>query len=271
MDNTQNFKTQTEQFADIKILRYQVPGFDKLPLRQKELLYYLYEAALSGRDMIYDQNFKHNIFIRRTLENIYKTYPGDRGCDNWNKFMVYLKRVWFSNGIHHHNSMDKFLPDFSKAYFNILVQDSDFSGFPGDCKNRHDLIGKIKPLVFDKNIASKRLVQDEGVDMIEASANNFYENISQKQVEKFYSSISGASDNKAVSHGLNSKLVVEAGEVTEKVWKLDGMYHSAIKKIIGWLEKATPATENQSQKAALQKLIEYYSRPSVLLPQRLAE
>jgi len=258
MDNTNQFKIQTEQFSDIRILRYQVPKFDELKLKQKELLYYLYEAALSGRDIIYDQNFKHNLLIRRTLENIYKTYSGDRKSDEWNQFVVYLKRVWFSNGIHHHYSMDKLMPGFSETYFKGLVVGSDFAGFSANNGDINNFIDTVVPLILDENIAAKRVVQDEGVDMIEASANNFYEGVSQKQVEGFYNNITDVSDNRQVSHGLNSKLVGQDGAITEKTWKLGGMYHSAISKIISWLEKAVEVAENKTQQAALQKLVEYY-------------
>jgi len=258
MDNTNQFKIQTEQFSDIRILRYQVPKFDELKLKQKELLYYLYEAALSGRDIIYDQNFKHNLLIRRTLENIYKTYSGDRKSDEWNQFVVYLKRVWFSNGIHHHYSMDKLMPGFSETYFKGLVVGSDFAGFSANNGDINNFIDTVVPLILDENIAAKRVVQDEGVDMIEASANNFYEGVSQKQVEGFYNNITDVSDNRQVSHGLNSKLVGQDGAITEKTWKLGGMYHGAISKIISWLEKAVEVAENKTQQAALQKLVEYY-------------
>ncbi len=258
MTKTKTFKIQTEQFSDIRILKYRVPKFDELKLKQKELLYYLYEAALSGRDIIYDQNYKHNLFIRRTLENIYKTYPGDRGCGEWKQFVVFLKRVWFSNGIHHHYSMDKLMPGFSETYFKGLIADSDHSGFSVKNSDIDNFIDTVVPLIFDKNVAAKRVVQDEGVDMIEASANNFYEDVSQEQVEKFYNNISDASEGRPVSYGLNSKLVSQNGVITEKTWKLGGMYHDAIGKIIFWLEKAVEVAENQTQQAALQKLVEYY-------------
>jgi dipeptidyl-peptidase-3 len=247
--NNPPFKIQTEQFADIRILRYQVPGFDELPLKQKELLYYLYEAALAGRDIIYDQNFKHNLFIRRTLERIYKNYTGDRESNDWDKFVVYLKKVWFSNGIHHHYSMDKFMPECSELYFNQLAKDSGLNV---------DIIDKIIPLIFDPKIASKRLVQDEGIDMIKASANNFYENVTQEEVEAFYAKMIDPKDQEPVSYGLNSKVVAENGQVREKVWKLGGLYHQAIEQIIYWLEKAVKVTENKTQQAALDKLVEFY-------------
>ena len=249
-NNTEEtFKIQTEQFADIRILRYQVSGFEELPLKQKELLYYLYEAALAGRDIIYDQNFKHNLFIRHLLEKVYKGYAGDRKCEEWKQFVTYIKKVWFSNGIHHHYSMDKFLPECSEEYFKLLLEET---GIPDET------FSKISPLIFDANIASKRLVQDEGIDMVKASANNFYENVTQDEVEQFYSKLSDPDEKEPVSYGLNSKVISENGQVTEKVWKLDGMYHDAIKKIIYWLEKAVLVAENLSQQAALQKLVEFY-------------
>ncbi len=257
-NKTENFKIQTEQFADIQILRYQVPGFDELTLKQKELLYYLYEAALSGRDIIYDQNYKHNIIIRRTLENIYKTCKGDRECDEWGQFIIYLKKVWSSNGIHHHYSMDKFFPNISEDYFKGLILESDWPGFTGTMHSLADLKDKIVPLIFDKDIASKRLVQDDGVDMIESSANNFYENVSQDEVEQFYNKMNDPADTEPVSFGLNSKVIGEDGLLTEKTWKLGGMYHEAIRRIIFWLEKAVVVSENQNQKLALHKLVEFY-------------
>ncbi len=257
-NKTENFKIQTEQFADIRILRYRVPGFDELALKQKELLYYLYEAALSGRDMIYDQNFKHNLFIRRMLENVYQTYKGDRECDDWNHFIIYLKKVWFSNGIHHQYSMDKFFPNISEDYFKSLILESDWPGFTGTMNSLADLKDKIVPLIFDKNIASKRLVQDDGVDMIESSSNNFYENVSQDEVEQFYNKMYDPADTEPVSFGLNSKVIGEDGLLTEKTWKLGGMYHEAIRRIIFWLERAVVVSENQNQKLALQKLVEFY-------------
>jgi dipeptidyl-peptidase-3 len=248
-NNNSPFKIQTEQFADIRILRYQVPGFEELPLKQKELLYYLYEAALAGRDIIYDQNFKHNLFIRRTLEKIFKSYSGKRESKEWKQFETYLKKVWFSNGIHHHYSMDKFLPECPELYFRQLAKDTGLA---------YDIIDKITPLIFDPKIASKRLVQDEGVDMIKASANNFYENVSQAEAEEFYTKMIDPKDTEPLSYGLNSKLVAENGKLSEKVWKRNGMYHEAIEQVIHWLEKAVKVAENKTQHAALGKLVEFY-------------
>ena len=259
--NTKNetpFKVQTEQFADIKILRFRVPGFEDLLTSQKILLYYLYEAALAGRDILWDQNFRYNLLIRRSLENIYKTYKGERTGQNWETFVVYLKRVWFSNGIHHHYSMDKFVPEIPSDYFSDLIKNSDFAGFPGNFDETDSFTETLIPLIFDEKIASKRVVQDAGTDLIEASANNFYENISQQEAEDFYQKLTDPDNSRPVSYGLNSKLVKENGVITEKVWKVGGMYAEAIEKIVFWLEKAIIVAENPIQKATLSKLVDFY-------------
>ena len=166
-----NFKYQTEQFADIRILRYQVKDFEQLPIERKEQLYYLYKAALYGRDIIYDQNYKHNIKIRKTIENILKTYSGDKSTDEFKKFVVYCKRFWFSNGIHHHYSMDKFVPEISEAYFKELMEESDAKLFPmKEGESLNDFQSFIIPIIFDKKLDAKRVVLDHGVDLVKASA-----------------------------------------------------------------------------------------------------
>ncbi|MFP4469361.1 MAG: dipeptidyl-peptidase 3 family protein [Bacteroidales bacterium] len=252
------FRVLTEQFADIRILRYQVPGFDDLPAEHKKLLYYLYEAALSGRDIIYDQNYKYNLLIRRTLENIVKTFRGDRKTPKWEAFMTYVKRVWFSNGIHHHYSMDKFIPETDYEYFRMIAHNSDISGFPVGEGNLEALLAKLEPLMFDPETDAKRVVQDEDKDMVEASANNFYENVTQKEVEEFYNKLSDPSDPRPVSWGLNSKLVKENGRIQEKVWKWNGMYSQAIEKVMFWLEEALTVATTDAQRQALEKLLEFY-------------
>jgi dipeptidyl-peptidase-3 len=254
-----NFKYQTEQFADIRILRYQVKDFEQLPIERKEQLYYLYKAALYGRDIIYDQNYKHNIKIRKTIENILKTYSGDKSTDAFNKFVVYCKRFWFSNGIHHHYSMDKFVPEISEAYFRELIENSDASLFPiQEGKSLTDFQSFIIPIIFDKDLDSKRVVLDHGVDLVKASANNFYENISQQEAEDFYKKMSSQGGKQAPSYGLNSKLVKEDGQIKELVWKVDGMYSDAIKKMLFWLRKAALVAENELQGEALNRLITFY-------------
>jgi dipeptidyl-peptidase-3 len=253
------FKVLTEQFADIRILRYRVPGFENLPPQSRELLYYLHEAALWGRDIIYDQNYKHNLLIRHTLENIYQTYSGDRTAASWQHFVVYLKRVWFSNGIHHHYSMDKFFPELSEEDFRELMRHSDTSGFAAEDGKMEDFINKIVGLIYDPDKDAKRLVQDEGMDMVAASANNFYENVTQQEAEDFYNAMNQANDPEPPQYGLNSKLIKKDGELQELVWKKDGMYGNAISKIIFYLRKAIAVADNEMQKAALEKLIEFYT------------
>ncbi len=254
-----NFKYQTEQFADIRILRYQVKDFEQLPIERKEQLYYLYKAALYGRDIIYDQNYKHNIKIRKTIENILKTYSGDKSTDEFKKFVVYCKRFWFSNGIHHHYSMDKFVPEISEVYFKELMEESDAKLFPmKEGESLNDFQDFIIPIIFDKKLDAKRVVLDHGVDLVKASANNFYENISQQEAEDFYKKMSAKGVKKAPSYGLNSKLVKEDGQIKELVWKVDGMYSDAIKKMLFWLRKAAVVAENDLQGAALNHLITFY-------------
>jgi len=253
------FKYLTEQFADLKILRYQVAGFDNLAPRQKELVYYLYQAALSGREITWDQNYRHNLCIRRTLENIYLTYRGDRNSEEFNKFEVYLKRVWFSSGIHHHYSTNKFLPEYSKEYFAHLVANSDQGGFPvAGGETVEQLAARLTPVMFDPAVDAKKVNLDPDADLVKGSANNFYEGVTQKETEAYYAKIIDPDDPRPVSHGLNSKLVKENGRLKEKVWKLGGMYTGAIEKIVYWLEKAAAVAENEKQKVALEKLIEYY-------------
>ncbi|RUA30762.1 MAG: dihydrofolate reductase, partial [Bacteroidetes bacterium] len=253
------FKYQTEQFADIRILRYQVKDFEALPIERKEQLYYLYKAALYGRDIIYDQNYKHNIRIRKTLENIVKTYAGNRDTEDFAKFMVYLKRVWFSNGIHHHYSMDKFFPEISEDYFQYLMEESDKESFPLlDDQDLKDFKSFITNIIFNKELDNKRVVLDHGVDLVQASANNFYENVTQDEAEAFYQNLSKKEEKHAPSYGLNSKLVKEHGVLKELVWKEGGMYSSAIKKMLFWLRKAVEVAENETQREALEKLILFY-------------
>ncbi|MHB8929696.1 MAG: dipeptidyl-peptidase 3 family protein [Melioribacteraceae bacterium] len=254
-----NFKYSTEQFADLRIQRYQVPGFDELTLKQKQLAYYLYQAALSGRDMIYDQNYKHNLYVRRTLEAIIKTYTGDRSTPDFGKFMTYTKRVWFSNGIHHHYSNKKFVPDFSKEYFKQLVAGSDEYELPLQ-NNEHadDLVEKIIPIMFDPKIDAMKVNQDPKFDLVKSSAVNFYDDVTQKEVEAFYKKIVNPNDPEPISYGLNSKLVRLKGEILERHYKANSIYAGAIVKIVEWLQKAVTVAENDQQKKALELLIEYY-------------
>jgi dipeptidyl-peptidase-3 len=253
------FKVIADQFADLRVLRYQVPGFDDLTLQQKKLVYYLYEAALSGREIIYDQNYKHNLLVRRTIESVVKTYTGEQNTEDFEKFMVYAKRVWFSNGIHHHYSSIKFVPEISREYFAELVNNSDVEELATNgLSSPDDLIARLTPIIFDPNLDAKRVNQDSNVDMVVKSANNYYEGVTQAEAEAFYDALTAKDDPTPVSYGLNSKLLDENGKVTEKVWKVGGMYSDAIEKIVFWLEKASEVAENDKQKAALDLLIDYY-------------
>lgn len=255
----QEFRWQIDQFADLRILRYQVPGFENLPIAQKELIYYLGQAALCGRDIITGQNYKHNLTIRKTLDAIILGYQGDRSDPQWEEFMVYTKRVWFSNGIHHHYSTDKFVPEFTPEYFAGLVKDSEGAPFPlEEGQSLDDLISFLEPIIFDPSVDAKKVSQDPTKDLVTNSAVNFYEGVTQEEVEDYYQSIMDESDPSPVSYGLNSKVVKKDGEVTEKVYSIDGMYGPAIEKIVFWLEKAAGAAENDQQRMVIEKLIEYY-------------
>jgi len=257
---SEGFQWQTEQFADLRILRYQIPGFDGLTLRQKELLYCLYQAALSGRDIIWDQNYRHNLRIRKTLENIIKTYSGPREGEEWTHFLVYTKRIWFSNGIHHHYSTSKFTPEFSQDYFVHLVDNSDTTAFPLlEDESVADLLEQLKPIIFDPAIDPKKINLDPDADQILDSATNFYaEDLTQAEAESFYGDQIDKDAARPISYGLNSKLVKEDGEIREQVWKKSGMYGEAIVQIVHWLGKAADLAENDKQRAALEKLIEFY-------------
>ncbi|MFC6999517.1 dipeptidyl-peptidase 3 family protein [Rufibacter roseus] len=255
----ENFKYVTEQFADLRILRYRVPGFEELPAKQKELLYYLYEAALSGRDIIYDQNYKHNLRIRRTLDAIVQNKKDRSTSPDWEKLIEYTKRVWFSNGIHHHYSSTKFLPEFSKDFLAQSIRKvpaDQLPLLPGESVDK--FIATITPIMFDPTIAPKQTNKESGVDVIKTSAVNFYEDVTQKEVEAFYSKKTDPDKERPVSHGLNSKVVKENGQVVEKVWKVGGIYGSAIERIVFWLEKAITVAENEQQRLALQRLVDYY-------------
>ncbi len=250
------------EFADLQLLQYKIEGFDELTLDQKKLAYYLYEAALCGRDMIYDQKDKNGLLIRKTLENIYTTYSGDKTTLDWYNFKEYCGRFWFSNGNHHHYSNDKFIPKCSEEYFTELMAKSDPNGFNmGGFNSVSSLLTYLKPSIFDINFEPKLVDLTKGIDNIKASSVNFYEGVTQKEVEDFYSKFSTSGN--APSWGLNSKTVKEDGKVTEKIWKVGGMYSASIEKIVMWLSKAVTVAENPKQKDALEKLIKYYKTGSV--------
>lgn len=255
-----DFRYLLEQFADLKIMRYQIPGWDDLTLNQKKFIYYLGEAAKSGRDITFDQNYKYNLAIRKTLEEILKNYDGDRTKPEWQEFQTYLKRVWFSNGIHHHYSTDKFLPGFSKEYFVELINNSPGSVFPyEEGEDLESFTNKIIPAMFDPGVDAKKIVTDTDLDIVAASATNFYEDgITEEEAVAFYDGMKDPSDATPISYGLNSKLSRKDGKIVEEVYKIDGLYGPAIARIVYWLEKAREVADNGKQKEALDKLIEYY-------------
>jgi dipeptidyl-peptidase-3 len=248
-------KVLLDTFADLQVLQYELPGWDKLDLRQKTFIYYLSEATLAGRDIIYDQHCKHNLAVRKTLEAIFATYKGDKSSADWKAFEVYAKRIWFSNGIHHHYNEGKIIPAFSKEYLATLVQGSDAKALPMPAA---EVLSALTPVMFDPTVLAKRTNKEEGQDVVQTSAVNFYEGVTATEVDKFYKDMIQKAGKNAPMFGLNSKLVKENGVLKEIVWKSGGMYGPAIDKIIENLEKAIPFAENEQQKKALGLLVEYY-------------
>ena len=244
------FEWIVEDFADLRVLRYQIPGWENLSLKQQEYVYYLTQAGYEGRDIIWDQNYRHNLVIRKALENIVTNYAGDKSSTDWSNFMDYTKRVWFSNGIHHHYANYKFAPEFTQDYFNSLLTDT-----------KTELSDEIVQVIFDASIDAKKVSLDSKTDLVLSSAINFYDpDITQAEAEAYYASIIDPSATEPISYGLNTKLVKdENGVLSEVVWKKDGLYGAAITKTIYWLEKAMSVTENQAQADALKLLIDYYT------------
>ena len=259
--SSDTFNYTVDKFADLEILRYQVPGFEALSLQKKQLLYHLGEAGLMGRDILFDQNGKYNLAIRRTLEAVYSHYKGNRDTDAFKQLEVYLKRVWFSNGIHHHYAVDKFIPGFDLAYFTEVVKSINTAQLPLEAGQSIDeLIAYLSPVLFDPTYMAKRTKQSGDDDLILASANNYYAGgITQPEVEAFYAAMKDPKDPTPISYGLNSRLVKLAdGSIVEKVWKVGGLYTEAIEKVVEELQLALPFTENNAQKAVIEKLIAYY-------------
>lgn len=252
------FNVECDRFADLEVLRYDIPGFNELTPQQKELAYYLYEAANAGRDIIYDQKYRHNLAIRKTLEGILTSFSGDKSSAEFKQFETYAKRVFFSNGIHHHYSNIKFVPECSSEFFASLLKASDATQLPLEGKSIDEFSAFITPIIFDPKLDAKGVDLSTGIDNVVASANNFYEGVTQAEVEAYYASRINPNDAQPISWGLNSKMVKENGQVTEKVWKVGGMYSAAIEKIVFWLEKAITVAENDKQKKALELLVEYY-------------
>lgn len=257
----EKFSYIVDQFADLQILRYQVPGFENLSLRQKQLLYHLSEAALMGRDILFDQNGRYNLVIRRTLEAVYQYGTVDKSSADYQAFEVYLKRVWFANGIHHHYGEDKFIPGFSEAFFDAAVRSVDVSLLPLKAGETVDtLLARLKPVIFDPTVMPKRTVQSGDTDWIQASANNYYgEDVTQAEVEDFYGKMKAEGDSRCpLSYGLNSRLEKENGQLVERVWKVGGLYSEAIERIVAELEKAAAFAENEKQRQIIATLIDYY-------------
>lgn len=254
-----SFSYTVEQFADLQILRYRVPGFEQLSLRQKQLIYYLSQAALEGRDILFDQNGKYNLQIRRLLEAVYTHFEGDRTSEPFRALEVYLKRVWFSNGIHHHYACDKFVPGFTAAYLEEVVQSLPAEVLPlEEGETCRAMCDKLFPVIFDPVVMPKRVNQADGEDLVQTSAANYYEGVTQQEAEAFYAAQKKADDPEPVMYGMNSRLVKKDGRIYEQVWKVGGMYSAAIEKIIVWLEKAETVAENDAQREVIRLLIEFY-------------
>lgn len=264
MTDTSKFEYISEQFADLRILRYDVPGFDQLSLQQKELLYYLSEAALCGRDIAFDQNYKYNLTIRKTIDAITENFNGDVNSSDYKNFMVYAKRVWFSRGIHHHYGSEKFFPECSQDFFSKLISSTDSKFLPLKAgETIKDFSTRILSIVYDPKIAPKKVSLDASKDMITSSSVNFYEGVNQQEATAFYEKQVDKTSKTPVMVGLNSKLVKENGVIKEKIWKVGGMYTQAIEKIVYWLEKAITVAENGAQKLALEKLVTFYKTGSL--------
>jgi dipeptidyl-peptidase III len=254
-----DFKYFVDQFEDMRVLRYRVPDFELITLKRKKLIFYLGQAAISGRDILWDQNFRYNLQIRKTIEAILQHYTGDRNTDEFSSFIVYAKRVFFANGIHHHYSNDKMKPIFGKDYFLKLLKGTDPEKLPlYDGQSPEQLFHELTPVIFDEHLFSRKIERKEGVDIILESAINMYENVNQAEVEKFYAGKTDPKDGRPVSIGLNSKLILKDGKIVEEVYRSGGLYGSVIDQIIFWLEKAKSVAESEMQSKELQLLIDFY-------------
>jgi dipeptidyl-peptidase-3 len=253
------FQYETERFADLRILRYRIPGFEQLDLRTKTLLYYLANLGLAGRDIMWDQNYRYNLKIRQLLEGIIRHYPGDRDAEPFQGLLLYTKQMWFANGIHHHYANDKFEPTFNFEDLQALANATiDQTGFPLSKSELEVRLQELKAPIFDPAFDAKKVNKADGVDKIAESAVNFYRNLSEQEVVDYYAKIIDTDDKTPISYGLNSQLVKEDGEIKEKVWKVDGMYGEAIEQMVYWLEKAITVAENDQQRKAFELLIKYY-------------
>ena len=255
----QDFNYNVDRFADIEVLRYQVPGFDELSLNQKKMIYYLTEAAQQGRDILTDQNGKYNLQIRQLVEAVYTNFKGDRSSADFKGLELYLKQIWFGNGIHHHYSQDKFVPQFSQAFFDAQVKALPKDKLPL-CKGQtlDQMLSVLDRVIFDPAYMAKRVNQADGEDLIVTSANNLYEGVTQAEVEAYFDGLKDPNDATPISYGLNTKVVKENGKVVEKPYKVGGLYSRAIVNIVYWLQKAAEVAENDAQRAYIEKLIEFY-------------
>ena len=241
------FNYKVEEFADVKILKYKIEGWDRLTENQQKLCYYLTQAGLAGRDITYDQNNKYNLRIRRALENIYTNYEGDKSAEDWISLETYLKRIWFSNGIHHHYGYKKFVPGFSKDYLSSVAEATGT-----------EISEELYNVIYDTSLEAKKVNKSAGADLVAESANNFYEGVGMEEAKAHYDAMVYPDPERPTSLGLNSKLIKENGELVDKVWKVDGMYGAAIERIIYWLERAMTVAENETQKKGFELLIDYY-------------
>lgn len=252
------FEFKADRFADIQVLRYRVPGFDELSLQQKKLAYYLYEAGLSGRDIYWDQKYRHNLAIRKTLEAVLQSYKGERSGADWDNFVSYAKQVFFANGIHHHYASTKILPSFPREYLGTLLAKSDPKQLPLGGKSPADLAQTLTPILFDPALDGKTVNLEAGIDNVKGSAANFYQGVGAEEVATFYAQKAKETGNTRLSYGLNTQLVKVDGKLVERPWKVGGMYSPAIEKIVGWLEKAVTVAENDLQRKSLELLVRFY-------------
>lgn len=273
MAQNSDFNYVVDRFADIQILRYQVPGFENLSLNQKKYVYYLHEAALQGRDILTDQNCKYNLSVRQVLEQIYVNFNGDRNSEDFKGLETYLKQVWFANGIHHHYGMDKFEPKFSINFFvdeynklpldKLPIYSCDRCTEEGKCDKAVRLRKTLEKVIFDPTFMAKKVNQADGEDLIVTSATNLYDGVTQQEVEDYFNAIKDPNDATPISYGLNTKVVKEDGKVVEKPYKVGGLYSEAIVNIIYWLQKAAKVTENSAQRDYIAKLIDFYTTGSL--------
>lgn len=258
-NQNEQFTYSDERFADLQMLRYRLKGFEDLSLPQQLYIYCLSKATLMGRDITFDQQGKYNLAIRKTLEAIYKHYEGDRESADFQALLVYLKRVWFSSGIYHHYGCEKFVPGFSEEFFTAAIDGISEEHLPlKRGESREDLLDRLIPVIFDENVLPKRVNQTDGEDLVQTSACNFYEGVTQEEVERFYGKMKNPDDLTPPSYGLNSKLLKRNGEMEELTWHEDGMYGTAIKEIVSWLRRAQKFAENEQQRHVIDLLVKYY-------------